>query len=563
MPASDRAKATAATTRLFRRRLWLPVIIGLLIVPIGLPVFAQRPQLRRPEEPTEEKPPEPKKPKKVKGPRAVALLQTGSNGKTALIPVAILVDGKFYDASLYKADPVPMALYSGTVYEVEQTGSSQGLFTVSRALHSKSAANPHPWLGTGSYLANGSQAATNFRKAEDKPVGIESVGSTVSSDEPPRLTRGNESSPATAPPPSQNKSSPSDSSSGKNPPSASPASSEKPATTPAPSGSSPDKSTTTGSSAKPADASSSAPAQETNPSSSPAPSSTGKTGASQSPQAQPSASSPPASSPPASSQPPSSQKDQSQESGNYYRPALRRGKPTEQLPPGEQEDEEGLTPAKPASNAAASGAKPTTYQYVPAISDDGGPNPRSYKFFWKTGEEDERRAQMLALAATELNAYLAAEAKNSIAANPAPSKTAAPTARSRKPAAKPQPVFENVKFQGFDVWGNNQPVMVLTTEAHLPQPSATQTAPPQLTYSITLVARTDIYGELRKLYVGVTDKFHLDVTPQLQLIDVVDADGDGRGELLFSETTDAGSGYILYRATPDKLWKLFDSQGES
>jgi hypothetical protein len=74
-----------------------------------------------------------------------------------------------------------------------------------------------------------------------------------------------------------------------------------------------------------------------------------------------------------------------------------------------------------------------------------------------------------------------------------------------------------------------------------------------------LVARTDIYGDLRKLYSGVTDRFHLDVTPELDLVDVVDVDGDGRGELLFHETSDTGSGYVIYRATADKLWKMFDS----
>jgi hypothetical protein len=31
---------------------------------------------------------------------------------------------------------------------------------------------------------------------------------------------------------------------------------------------------------------------------------------------------------------------------------------------------------------------------------------------------------------------------------------------------------------------------------------------------------------------------------------------------LFREITDAGSGYVIYRATADKLWKMFDSLAE-
>jgi len=164
---------------------------------------------------------------------------------------------------------------------------------------------------------------------------------------------------------------------------------------------------------------------------------------------------------------------------------------------------------------------------------------------------------MIELAGVEVRAYANALARNRIPAKP----PAKPATTGHKAPAKPiQPVLENVQFHAFDVWTNNQIVMILTAEAHFP-PAPGATAVPEQ-YSITLVARTDIYGDLRKLYSGVTDKFHLDVTPRLELIDTVDADGDGRGELLFRETTDAGTGYVIYRASADKLFKMFDSLGE-
>jgi hypothetical protein len=249
-----------------------------------------------------------------------------------------------------------------------------------------------------------------------------------------------------------------------------------------------------------------------------------------------------------------------QASDNYYRPTLRRGKPTESAP---QEYEPALAdktkPGKPASSGAAAAVPSEPVQLVAAISDGGGPDPRPYQFYWKPGEEDERRAQVLTLAENEVQAYANALAKNRISATPpAASNT---TAKSHKIAAKPaKPVLENIQFRTFDVWATSQPVMILSAEAHFPAAPGATTAPEM--YSITLVARTDIYGNLRKLYAGVTDKFHLDVTPRLELIDAVDADGDGRGELLFRETTDAGSGYAIYRASADKLSKMFDSLSE-
>lgn len=518
------------------------VILAFFVAMVPLGAAQGRPQLKRPEDIPQEKPPEPKK-KKVKGPRAVGILQLASNGKGTLIPVAILIDGKFYDASAYKADPVPMALDSGTVYEVEQSGDSQGLFTVSGALHSKNPGRLSPWVGAGSYLPNGTEAAKATRKAEDVPVGLDSTDS----DAPPRLSRGSASKPAAAssPSPAASSGAPASPAPASNAP-AGTGSSDKPAAagaTPgssqpasssaggAPTGQDTQKPTVPTASDKPGDQGVKQPTAPTAGQTSPGQSASGQTPSGQAP-------------------PNQTSQDQAEK---YYRPTLRRGKPTKPAP----EDEEAAPKTgKPDSPAATASLGPV--QLVPAISDAGGPDPKSYKFFWKTGEEDERRNQMLDLAGDEVRAYANALARNQIPAK-APAAKAA-TAGRKTPVKPAKPVLENVQFRAFDVWANNQIVMILSAEAHFPPAPGATSAPEQ--YSITLVARTDIYGNLRKLYSGVTDKFHLDVTPRLELIDAVDADGDGRGELLFRETTDAGNGYVIYRATADTLWKMFDSRSE-
>ena len=481
-----------------------------------------RPELKRPEEAPQERPAETRKPKKGKEPRAVAVLELGGGGKGTLIPVAILIDGRFYDASVYKADPVPMALESGTVYEAEQAGDSQGLFTVIGALHSKNTASPTPWVGTGSYVPRGTEVASTSHKAEDVPVGMSN------SDEPPRLTRGGGSKAAAAS--ADSTAAPSGSGAAEKPGTAGSGPQSSPAPASSAGGASSDHDAPKAANAAASDKPASTKEQTAG-----APTSSGQASASQAP--------------------PSQSTDQSQD---YYRPTLRRGKPT-QAAPREEAAAPKAVKVEGAGGSTAVNPEPVSgapVQLVPAISDAGGPDPRSYKFFWKTGEEEERRNQMLSLAGDDVRAYARAQERNQIPAKPL---TARPAAAGRKAAAKQeQPVFENLQFRTFDVWLNGQPVMILTAEAHFPPPPGAVAAAPK-SYSVALVAKTDIYGNLRKLYSGVTDRFHLDVTPRLELIDAVDADGDGRGELLFRETSDAGSGYVIYRATADKLWKMFDN----
>jgi hypothetical protein len=479
--------------------------------------------------------PQAKKPKKKgRDPRAIGLLQLPPNGKTTLIPIAILIDGKFYDASAYKATPVPMVLESGTVYEAMRTGKSVGLFTVNGAMHSKDPASQNPWIGTGSFLAAGAEAPKGRRKAENVPLGLDEK------DAPPRLSRGGgaDASKGSAPSEPAATQSPASAGSGGTSPAGAPT--DKPAEAKPPSSSAPGSD-----------------GGETSPSGEQTTPTNGAKANEQNPGNQPSVGQ--------SGKPP-------EQTGH---PTLRRGKPTQPLPDDDQS--KSANDARPKGGAAAkqsNGAKDVgaknTGELVPAISDVAGPDPQSYAFDWPKGREQEQRKQMVALAASEMRAYLATQAKEQIG-NASEGKQT-PATVHKTTTKQSQPVIEKVQLRAFDLWGNSDPILIMSAEAHLPSASrspaakqswkedATATAPDSATsYTITLVAKTDIYGNLRKLYSGVTDKYHLDVTPKLELIDAVDADGDGRGELLFRETSDAGTGYVIYRATADTLWKMFDS----
>src|SRR5271170_8048704 len=83
--------------------------------------------------------------KTTKTPRALGLLELAPNGKARLIPITILIDGKYYDASAYKAAPVPMALWTDTVYEAIHTGVSLGLFTVTAPQQHKDEGGQTVW----------------------------------------------------------------------------------------------------------------------------------------------------------------------------------------------------------------------------------------------------------------------------------------------------------------------------------------------------------------------------------------------------------------------------------
>jgi hypothetical protein len=414
------------------------------------------------------------------------------------------MDGKFYDAGSYHATPVPMALDFGIVYEGFRTGVSQGIFTITQPGQLS-----HNWIAEGTWLPAGEKAPEKTKKyaapviddsggKDDRPILHRRTEGSADKDEakPAGTAPPNATPPASTAPPT-----------GTQPPSTSPASASKDTK---------DTKEATKDTTK-------APAQETR-----------KADAADEPISDPN------------------------------RPILRRGKPD---PNAHHEPfvnfDDPVEAAKAAQDASkdiatAAAAAASSVQTVTAISDAGGPDPRPYTYDLKPAEEAIYRNKMLDLAATQLQAKTKAASlpSSSDATAKGAASTSTASARKKPSAAKPaKPQLEDVHLRIFDLSSSNEPILVLSARTPLAPIGTPVTQVPQ---EITLIARTNLEGELQKLFFAHTDSRHLDVSPRMELIDAVDADGDGRGELLFRRTSDAGSAYAIYRVTADGLWPLFE-----
>jgi hypothetical protein len=400
------------------------------------------------------------KDKAPKSPRALALLQLSNDGKTRLFPIAILDNGKFFDAGAYKAKPVPMALEPQTVYEGVRAGVPQGLFTITGAGQLNGA-----WVAEGAWLPTGAEPPRKGKKAE-MPVIKDNT------DAPPTLKRPGpepKATDTTAAKKNEDKPQP--------PPEMKPVIPPNPAET------------------KPASHTASTTADPN-------------------------------------------------------RPTLRRGLPS-QKPAAADE------PATKATPLHTKSEKANAPQTLVAISDASGPELRPYNFGAKPDEIEKYLKLMLDLAAQDVRKRI-----DELSASTQPP-ASGKSATKKTPTAKgPRPKFSDIDFRVFDLSNANEPVWILTAKAQMPSTNAVPDAPAPAEYFVTLVCRTDIYGDLRKLLTQITDAKHLDVVSRLELVDAVDADGDSRGELLFREISANNTrGYVLYRFTGDTLWKLFDSFG--
>ncbi len=265
------------------------------------------------------------------------------------------------------------------------------------------------------------------------------------------------------------------------------------------------------------------------------------------------------------------------------RPTLKRRTPEEMKKQGQKEasasvravgslnddpDRPTLHYGKPASSMTEADLPrmkglPADLQQMVAVSDAVNRDPHDFSRPW---EDDAERAAVLtkmqALARAKLAEYVAgasnsstgpaaspAEKTSSVATRPAATTAAA----KRKAAAAPAPApieLQEESLNGYTLSYGGAATYVYT--AHTAGTGAT------LDY-VTVVAQADPLGELKPAIQSATDAAHLDRTPRMRLVDAVDVEASNRASLLFELRGEKSRRFGVYRVIGARADETFST----
>jgi hypothetical protein len=193
---------------------------------------------------------------------------------------------------------------------------------------------------------------------------------------------------------------------------------------------------------------------------------------------------------------------------------------------------------------------PADMQQAVAVSDAKSRPEHTWSYSWANADDE-----------ASMKSALEGIAQNALGLNqrpppppPAPRKTA--SRKNAKPAPpveppSPPPLIDE-QFRVFELAYGSGATLVLT--AHTDAPLAQQKF-------VTLIAQSDLYGNVLVLLKYVADGSRLDETPRMRLVDAVDALADNRGELLFELRGATQRQFALYRVLRGQAEKLFASGG--
>jgi hypothetical protein len=428
--------------------------------------------------------------------RAVAVYEwTGEEGKptaSRVVPVSLFIDGQFQDAAIYMARPVPLALDTGTVYEVRKAGIDAGDLELVYERHLTSgdtAEIDDGWLGYGALKLKPKptyetkkqsgalpQIAVNGNAPHfgGKPAAGASPGSTpAAADDPDR-------------PSFHKRSDANDSSAG--------------------------KTGSTGSAGSSSDAADEADRPTLKRRS------------------------------PAEIKANQKKKDSARVvAGNDLnddpdRPTLHRGSTT-------HTDEEEIPPLR---------GLPKDMRQSVAVSDAKDRPEHDFARSWESADE---KAEVLGKMQEFARAQLAEYKGVGPAEAPAPAPVPAPSskAKRRHPVAPATPLPVPLPLNDELIAGYTLSYGGAATYVYM----ATSPGANGVARYVTLVAQDDPVGGLKVALASVTDSTHLDRTPWMRLVDVVDADASNRASLVMELRAAHTRQFALYRVIGAKADQLF------
>jgi hypothetical protein len=520
--------------------------------------------------------------------RAVGVYEwTGDFAKptaSRLIPVSLYIEGKFEDAGVYIARPVPFALLSGNVYFLQAAGIDKGTLDLAYAKHLQAVestgdlAFDDGWFGYGSVrpLSAPRKTTTALKPSKTLPVLTTSTdpnrphfgskpGDTASSSgsdqSKPDTTASSTTTTSTSADPDR--------------PTMKRRTSDPSSSDPSSSGTSTTASTTPAdTSSKPADDPDRPTMKRRTPDSTPSggdttasTTSSGSTPADdpnrptmqrRTPDTTADSGSTTSNTPPAADDPdrPTLKRHTAEDAkktkssagdtatvtaagslnDDPNRPNLHHGKPTSAMTETDLPKLTGL---------------PANLHQMVAVSDAVNRDPHPFTLDWD--DEAQHKAileKMQTMARAQLAAYGTTPA--TAAPNPASAvkKTTPTTVRSRRPAAAPAPqaplLDEDLKAYTLSYGG-------AATYIYSANTGGTGAA---LRY-VTIVAQDDGLGNIKPAIQTVTDATHFNRTPKMQFVDVVDADASNRASLLFELRSQNARQFALYRVIASHPEQIF------
>jgi hypothetical protein len=461
-----------------------------------------------------------------------------------LIPVSIFIEGKLEDAGVYVARPVPFALLSGNVYELQAAGIDKGFLDLVYARHLQAVdatgdlAYDDGWFGYGSVKPlTAVKKPAKLKPSKTLPVLTSSTGATTGPNRPQltNKTSGDSTADQSKTPASTGSgaATTSDSSSDPDRPTMKRRSDSSSGTTDS-------TTTTTASTSAPADD----PDRPTMKSRST--DSTDSAGNTTDSTASTGTGSTPANDPDRPTLKRHSPEDAKKARNNDLasvsgtgslnddpdRPNLHHGRPTSAMTEADLPKLVGLPP--------------DLHQMV-AVSDAANRDPHEFTLSFDDAAQRAAVLQKLRdMAQVQLVAY-----KRSIAPATAPAVkrvTSTATGKSRRAMPPPPVPLLDEELKAYTLSYGGAATYIYT--AHTAGTGAA------LRY-VTIVAQADGLGELKPAIQNVTDAAHLDRTPRMRFVDVVDAEASNRASLLFELRGQSSRQFGLYRVIAAHSEQIF------